>query len=77
MMDFTGEVQLGFVVRIEGEFVVAWRRGGAFYQRYNLHAYPAGAYFCSCKSRQNTLGAMPQDPLAAKLRLDTDWTFQR
>ena len=35
-------------------------------------AYPAGAYFCSCKSRQNTLGAVPQDPLAAKLRLDTN-----
>ena len=41
------------------------------------HACPAGAYFCSCKSRQNTLGAAPQDPLAAKLRLDTDWTFQQ
>ena len=40
------------------------------------YAYPAGAYFCSCKSRQNTLGAVPQDPLAAKLRLDTDWAFQ-
>ena len=36
------------------------------------YAYPAGAYFCSCKSRQNTLGAVPQDPLAAKLRLDTN-----
>ena len=30
MMGFIGEVQLGFVVRIEGEFVGAWRRGGAF-----------------------------------------------
>ena len=28
----------------------------------SLYAYPAGAYFCSCKSRQNTLGAVPQDP---------------
>ena len=36
------------------------------------YAYPAGAYFCSCKSRQNTLGAVPQGPLAAKLRLDTN-----
>ena len=36
-----------------------------------LHAYPAGAYFCMHKSRQNALGAVPQDPLAAKLRLDT------
>ena len=40
------------------------------------YAYPAGAYFCSCKSRQNTLGAVPQDPLTLKLRLDTDWAFQ-
>ena len=24
-----------------------------------LYAYPAGGYFCSCKSRQNTLGAVP------------------
>ena len=37
-----------------------------------LYAAPAGAYFCMCKSRQNTLGAVPQDPLAAKLRLDTN-----
>ena len=37
-----------------------------------LYACPAGAYFCSCKSRQNTLGAVPQGPLAAKLRLDTN-----
>ena len=41
------------------------------------HACPAGAYFCSCKSRQNTLGAVPQDPLTLKLRLDTNWTFQQ
>ena len=27
-----------------------------------MHAYPAGADFCSCKSQQNTLGALPQDP---------------
>ena len=37
-----------------------------------MYAYPAGAYFCSCKSRQNTLGAVPQDPLTLKLRLDTN-----
>ena len=36
------------------------------------YACPAGAYFCSCKSRQNTLGAAPQDPLTLKLRLDTN-----
>ena len=42
-----------------------------------LHAYPAGAYFCMHKSRQNALGAVPQDPLTLKLRLDTNWTFQQ
>ena len=26
---------------------------------------------------QNTLGAVPQDPLTLKLRLDTNWTFQQ
>ena len=38
----------------------------------SLYASPAGPYFCSCKSRQNTLGAVPQDPLPLKLRLDTN-----
>ena len=33
---------------------------------------PPGPYFCMRKSRQNALGAVPQDPLAAKLRLDTN-----
>ena len=74
---FIRAIIAGDIMMFWGEFVGAWRRGGAFYQRYNLYAYPAGAYFCSCKSRQNTLGAMPQDPLAAKLRLDTNWTFQQ
>ena len=41
-------------------------------QRHSLYAYPAGAYFCVYKSRQNTLGAVPQDPLTLKLRLDTN-----
>ena len=36
------------------------------------YAYPAGAYFCMRKSRQNALGAVPQDPLTLKLRLDTN-----
>ena len=44
----------------------------SFTKGIHLYAYPARAYFCSCKSRQNTLGAAPQDPLAAKLRLDTN-----
>ena len=29
------------------------------------------------KSRQNALGTAPQDPPNAKLRLDTNWTFQQ
>ena len=33
---------------------------------------PPGRSFYSCKRNQNTLGAVPQDPLAAKLRLDTN-----
>ena len=41
-------------------------------QRHSLYAYPAGAYFCVYKSRQNTLGAVPQGPLTLKLRLDTN-----
>ena len=49
----------------------------SFIKGIHLHAYPAGAYFCMRKSRQNALGAAPQDPLPAKLRLDTNWTFQQ
>ena len=37
-----------------------------------LYACPAGRSFYSCKRNQNTLGAVPQDPLFAKLRLDMD-----
>ena len=42
-----------------------------------MYACPAGAYFCMRKSRQNALGTVPQDPPNAKLRLDTNWTFQQ
>ena len=44
--------------------VINWYhlRWGKRYKRLNWYAYPAGAYFCSYKSRQNTLGALPQDP---------------
>ena len=45
------------------KIVVAYRRGRSF-RYHSKHAYPAGAYFCSYKSRQNTLGALPQDPNA-------------
>ena len=47
------------------------------YKRLGKYRSPPGRSFYSCKRNQNTLGAVPQDPLAAKLRLDTDWTFQR
>ena len=36
--------------------------GAGLIKDFSWHAYPAGAYFCSYKSRQNTLGALPQDP---------------
>ena len=37
-----------------------------------LYGSPPGRSFYSCKRNQNTLGAVPQDPLTAKLRLDTN-----
>ena len=43
------------------KIVVAYRRRRSF-RYHSKHAYPAGAYFCAYKSRQNTLGALPQDP---------------
>ena len=43
------------------QFAGTWRRGRSF-RYHSQHAYPAGAYFCAYKSRQNTLGALPQDP---------------
>ena len=76
MMGFIGEVQLGFVVRIEGEFVVAWRRGGAFCKGIVITRSPRGPSFCSCKRKQNRAKgnqAFPfANPFDAKLRLDTD-----
>ena len=56
-------------------FRASWRSPSAsrsFINGFNLYAYPAGAYFCMRKSRQNALGAVPQDPLTLKLRLDTN-----
>ena len=46
--------------------------GRRFCRVQSRYAYPAGAYFCMRKSRQNALGAVPQDPLTLKLRLDTN-----
>ncbi len=37
-------------------------RWGKIFRKLGLYACPAGAYFCTYKSRQNTLGALPQDP---------------
>ena len=42
-----------------------------------LYGSPPRRSFYLCKRNQNTLGAVPQDPLTLKLRLDTDWTFQQ
>ena len=49
----------------------AYRRRRSF-RYHSKYAYPAGAYFCSYKSRQNTLGALPQDPgrLQCWIRID-------
>ena len=63
--------------RILGQIGDRLAAGRRFCRVQGRYAYPAGAYFCSCKSRQNTLGAVPQDPLTLKLRLDTNWTFQQ
>ncbi len=47
-------------------------RWGEIFRKLGLYACPAGAYFCSYKSRQNTLGALPQDPcrLQCWIRID-------
>ena len=37
-----------------------------------LYGSPPRRSFCSYKRNQNTLGAVPQDPLTLKLRLDTN-----
>ena len=58
--------------RILGQIGDRLAAGWRFCRVQGRYAYPAGAYFCSCKSRQNTLGAVPQDPLTLKLRLDTN-----
>ena len=42
-MGFIGKQKLGFVVRIKGGFVGAWRRG--LVQRHKLYACPAGGAF--------------------------------
>ena len=63
-------------MRIEGEFVVAFGVAESP-EGDSLYGSPPWRSFCSYKRNQNTLGAVPQDPLTLKLRLDTDWTFQQ
>ena len=48
--------------------------GEGLIKGFSWYAYPAGADFCSCKSQQNTLGALPQDP-GRPAALDTDLDF--
>ena len=38
----------------------------------SLYGSPPGRSFCAYKRIQNTLGAVPQDPLTLKLRRDTN-----
>ena len=60
-MDFTGEAQLGDVVRIEGEFVVAFGVAESP-QGDGLYASPARGYFSMKKSNQKSLGENPETP---------------
>ena len=46
--------------------------GRRFCRVQSPYGSPPGRSFYSCKRNQNTLGAVPQDPLPAKLRLDTN-----
>ena len=62
MMGFIGEVQLEFVMRIEGEFVVAWRRGGAFCKGIVSTARRGGVPFTRVKGTKTRLGLCPKTP---------------
>ena len=46
--------------------------GRRFCRVQSPYGSPPGRSFYSCKRNQNTLGAVPQDPLTLKLRLDTN-----
>ena len=63
-MDFTGEAQLGDVVRIEGEFVVAFGVAESP-EGDSLYGSPPGPYFSMKKSRQKSLGEDPETPNAS------------
>ena len=49
---------------------------GVTLQRSATPPFPSGPCVPPGAPYQNALGAVPQDPLTLKLRLDTDWTFQ-
>ena len=49
---------------------------GVTLQRSAAPPFPSGPRVPPGAPYQNTLGAVPQDPLTLKLRLDTDWAFQ-
>ena len=57
-MDFTGEAQLGDVVRIEGEFVVAFGVAESP-MGDGLYGSPPWPYFSMKKSRQKSFRAPP------------------
>ena len=64
-MDYVGELFLEFSVWIEGEFVGACRRGGAFYKGIVSTPARRGPYFSMKKSRQKSLGEDPETPNAS------------
>ena len=68
-MGFIGEVQLGFVVRIEGEFVGAWRRGGAFCKGIVSTARRGGLPFAPAKGSKTGQRGTGLSPLQTSLSL--------
>ena len=68
-MGFIGEVQLGFVVRIEGEFVGAWRRGGAFCKGIVSTARRGGLPFAPAKGSKTGQRGTGLSPLQTPLTL--------
>ena len=72
-MGFIGEVQLGFVVRIEGEFVGAWRRGGAFCKGIVSTARRGGLPFAPAKGSKTGQRGTKLSPLQTPLTLSCGW----
>ena len=63
-MGFSGKVKLGVIVRIEGEFVVAFGVAESP-EGDSLYGSPPGPYFSMKKSRQKSLGEDPETPNAS------------